>query len=87
MEQISCDVSALSTVYVFRKAGVELTLTFTTPLLMDDLYVLSRPCSYLNISSKSIDGNDHDIKLKFDFSDELCINKKASWKRNTAMYL
>ena len=33
MDQISVDANAFSTKYVFEKAGVRLTLTFTTPLI------------------------------------------------------
>lgn len=76
MKQVSLDIDALSTIYTFAAAGVELTVKFTTPLLMDDLYLLSRPCSYIHVDAKSTDGKNHDIKLKFAFSDEFCINRK-----------
>lgn len=76
MTQVSLDINAFSTIYTFAAAGVELVVTFTTPLLMDDLYLLSRPCSYIHVAAKSTDGKKHDVKIKFGFSDEFCINRK-----------
>ncbi|MBE6425100.1 MAG: DUF4964 domain-containing protein, partial [Planctomycetaceae bacterium] len=47
MKQKSVQVLPTRTIYVFEDAGVELTLTFTTPCLTDDLMLLSRPVTYL----------------------------------------
>ena len=43
MEQKSLEVWPLRTIYTFEAAGIQLTLTFTSPLLPDDLDILSRP--------------------------------------------
>ena len=51
MQQISVDVTPMSTAYRFRCPGLELAVTFTTPLLLDDLTVLSRPVTYLAIQA------------------------------------
>ena len=45
MEQLSLDVEALTTTYVFCAAGVELTVLFTTPIIPTDYYLISRPVS------------------------------------------
>ena len=74
MKQISVDVEAFSTKYVFEKDGVRLTLIFTTPLIPDDLYLLSRPVSYLEIQNRSIDRKKHSVKVKISVSEELCVN-------------
>ena len=37
LTQVSCNCDALSTYYTFEGAGVTLSLTFMTPLFMDDL--------------------------------------------------
>ena len=74
MEQISLKVNALSTEYVFLGCGIEMTATFTTPLLPDDYYYFTRPISYLKIGYKSIDGADHKVSVKVAVSEEICLN-------------
>ena len=69
MEEISRDCDALHTVYVFAAAGVELTATFMTPLLLDDLDVMSRPVSYLRLSVRSTDRACHMVGIRLAVSD------------------
>lgn len=75
MEQISADVTAFSTTYVFEAAGVRLTLKFTTPCLPDDLYYLSRPVSYLEITRDFSDRHMHTVKLGLSVSEEICTDR------------
>ena len=77
MEQKSLDIDALSTTYVFVNKKVELTLVFTSPVLPDDLYLLTRPVSYLKASCKSIDGKEHSAKILIYASEELCLDVKG----------
>ncbi|AUS98414.1 glutaminase [Clostridium thermosuccinogenes] len=82
MKQISVDVSPLSSKYVFSSHGVELTVVFTSPLLLDNLDVLSRPVSYVSFYVRSVDGKSHDVKIYFDISGEWCVNtseQKVVW--------
>lgn len=46
------DVSATKTEYYFENEKIGLTVTFTSPLLMDDPALLSRPCTYLDYKVK-----------------------------------
>ena len=78
MTQIKKDCNALSTTYLFEAAGVRLTAVFTTPLLLDDLNILSRPVSYLRILAASTDKQNHDINIKIAASEELCLNYRGS---------
>lgn len=48
--QQAVDVSAMATEYLFENQMVELTVRFTSPLLLDDLGILSRPCSYIDFT-------------------------------------
>ncbi|TWT92915.1 hypothetical protein Pla108_40550 [Botrimarina colliarenosi] len=74
LEQIGLRVAPTRTVYVFRGAGVELELAFTTPMLPDDLDLMSRPVTYVDYEMKSIDGESHDVAVAFNVSGELCVN-------------
>ena len=77
MKQVSADCSAFSTTYVFEEGGVRLTLIFTSPILPNDLYLLSRPVSYLEIRKESTDGKKHAVSVKIAVSEEICMNKKG----------
>ncbi|MBE6560393.1 MAG: DUF4965 domain-containing protein [Ruminococcaceae bacterium] len=77
MKQLSADCSALSTTYVFAAAGVKLTAVFTTPLLLDDLDIMTRPVSYMYITAASMDGNVHNLKIKVCVSEEICLNYRG----------
>ena len=76
MTQTDVDFDAFSTVYRFSCDKIELTATFTTPLLLDDLNIASRPVSYIKVNAEAIDSKDHDIKIEITVNDELCQNRK-----------
>ncbi len=52
-KQISADVQPMQTHYVFQCGDVELKITFTAPLFLDDLALLSRPVNYLSYEISS----------------------------------
>jgi hypothetical protein len=56
-------VNATQTKYQFSCGGVDLTLTFTSPLLLNDLALLSRPVTYLSFRMRSNDGVPHTAQL------------------------
>ena len=64
MPLISSRVTPLSTVYTFCAAGVQLTLSFTSALLPDDLDILSTPISFIRYDVICVDGQDHDITVE-----------------------
>lgn len=76
MEQTGLVINALSSKYSFECLEVKLDVTFTTPLLLDDLKLMSRPVSYINVKIKSNDGNEHKATVKINVDDELCLNFK-----------
>ena len=47
LPQVSLDIDALSTRAVYENGAIRLTATFTTPLLPDDLRLLTRPVKKL----------------------------------------
>ena len=57
------NVTPLTTEYVYEEMGVRLTARFTSPLLLDDLDVLSTPISYVQFKVEFTDGKKHDVKI------------------------
>lgn len=84
LAQAWLEIFPTRSVYVFRDAGVELTATFLSPLLAEDLDVLSRPVSYLTFAVRSTDGRPHDVALYVDASSEIAVNETSQsvvWSR------
>ncbi len=71
-------VTPTKTMYVFRIGQTEISVSFRAPLLMDDLDLLSTPVNYLDIESKSLDGQTRDISVSFVWHDDICQNGTAS---------
>ncbi|MBC8592402.1 DUF4965 domain-containing protein [Oscillospiraceae bacterium N12] len=65
-QQISADVQPMQTLYKFACGPVNLDLTFTAPLFMDNLDLLSRPVNYISYEVTSNDGQSHDVELYFE---------------------
>jgi hypothetical protein len=73
--QKSVDVQATQTHYVFECGMVELKLSFTAPLLMDNLNLVSRPVNYISYSVASLDGNEHQTEIYFEASPLWALNE------------
>lgn len=63
--QTSLVVSPTRSIYTFEAAGVSVTLTFCSPLLPDDLDILSRPVTYITWDVAAMDGAEHAVELYF----------------------
>ncbi len=74
-EQVSFDMTAFSTIYVFAVEGYELTAKFTSPIIPTDLYLISRPVSYLELSGRATDKRAHRVSVKVSVSEEICLDK------------
>ena len=72
--QKSVTVTPLRTIYTFADDQVELTVCFMTPLLPDDLMLLSRPVSYISYSVRALDGKSHTCMVYIDVSALLAVN-------------
>ncbi len=75
LEQKSIDIDAFSTTVVMENDIISLNLKFTSPVLINDLELLTRPVSYLAIDYKLKDNNNHNVKIDIRVSDELCLDE------------
>ena len=74
MEQTGCEVLPTRTIYTFAADGVELKFTFLSPLLPDDLELLSRPLCYLVPEVRSVDGREHSVQFYLDCGADWTVN-------------
>ena len=74
---VSADCSAFSTTYQFIQSGVKLSLIFTSPVIPNDLYMLSRPVSYLEVKKELCDRSRHNVSINIMMSEEICMNHKG----------
>lgn len=73
--QNSVKITATQTKYDFTCGPVDLHLEFVSPLLMDDLDLLSRPVNYINYEVVSNDGQSHDVEVYFEATPEWAVNE------------
>ena len=87
VRQTFLDVQPTRTVYRFEAGPVELDVTFVSPLLMDDLELLSRPASYVWLGARSLDGAQHDVQVYLDMTAQWAVNvphQKVVWNKQEA---
>ncbi len=63
--QVGLEVTPTRSIYKFANSEIQLTLTFTTPLLPQNLEVLTRPLTYVSWVVKSADGAPHSVDFAF----------------------
>ncbi|MDE1176336.1 MAG: DUF4965 domain-containing protein [Edaphobacter sp.] len=84
MKQSSVELTPLQSKYAFEMAGLELRVTFFTPLFPKDLDVMSRPVTYLSWSARSTDGRQHAVDLMLDVDPLVAVDQPAqpvTWSR------
>ena len=72
--QKSVTVLPTQTYYVFECGAVELNLTFTAPLLLEDLDLISTPINYISYQVRSLDKKNHDVQVYFETTPQLAVN-------------
>ena len=80
--QKSADVQATQTHYLFTCGPVDLKLTFSAPLFLDDLDLVSRPVNYISYEAVSNDGNKHDVGIYFEASPRWASDK--NWQETVS---
>jgi hypothetical protein len=84
LKQLSLEVLPVSTIYKFGNSAVRVTLTFTSPLLVKDIDIMSRPVTYISWNVSSADNLAHDIQVYFDCGPELAVNtpeQRITWEQ------
>ena len=84
MHQVAVEVTPLHSRYSFSAAGIELRVTFFTPLFPQDMDILSRPVTYLTWRAVSTDGKPHQVDLLPDVDPSIAVNDAAqpvTWSR------
>ena len=75
LPQTGVEVLPTRTICTFDGAGIQLTLTFMTPALPDNLDVLSRPVTYLRFTARATDGATHEVAFYQDVAAEIAVNE------------
>jgi hypothetical protein len=73
-KQKSVTIKATQTMYEFICGNLDVIVTFTSPLLMSNLDLLSRPVTYVSYKVKSNDATSHDVSVSFGASTSLATN-------------
>ncbi|MBQ7666370.1 MAG: DUF4965 domain-containing protein, partial [Kiritimatiellae bacterium] len=78
LEQESLEVRALTTEAVFAGPGFRLRVSFTTPLLLEDLELMSRPVSFVEVRLEPVRGKAvPDVRIRLSASEQFCLDKEG----------
>jgi hypothetical protein len=80
LEQTGLKILPTTVTYEFQGAGVRVSLAFMTPLLPEDLMVLSRPVTYLTWTAAATDGKTHRVHVYFNARAEITVDDVAKEK-------
>lgn len=73
-QQINAELTATKTMYSFSAGGVRLTVSFLSPLLLNDIEVTARPVSYVTFGTYSTDGKPHNVQVFMGVSGTIATN-------------
>jgi len=82
--QTNVTIEATNTIYTFTCGGVNLKVTFTSPLLLNDINLTARPISYISYAVKSTNAIAHHVDVYFSASSNIAVNTPnqpvSAWK-------
>jgi Domain of unknown function (DUF4965)/Domain of unknown function (DUF1793)/Domain of unknown function (DUF5127)/Domain of unknown function (DUF4964) len=87
LPQVSLQLTPTHTVYNFSGAGVDIALTFFTPVIANDLDLVSRPVTYVSWAVKASDAKTHQVSLFLDVDARVAVNtddQEVIWGRSQA---
>ncbi|WP_321996627.1 glutaminase domain-containing protein [Draconibacterium orientale] len=77
------NLSATQTTFSFQQDGVEISMNFLSPILIEDLDMVSRPLTYVSWEINSIDGEEHNAEIYFEISALAAVNtrgQRVNWQ-------
>jgi len=83
--QTALEITATRTTYHFEEQGLKLDVSFLSPLLPNDLGLMSRPISYITMTVAATDGASHRVQVLFDASPVLAVDtptQQVVWSRS-----
>ena len=75
--QLDCQLNATQTIYKFECGKINLEVAFTSPRILTDLSLLSRPVSYISFKVNSSDNKMHDVSVFFGASTDIAVNTSS----------
>jgi hypothetical protein len=87
MTQTELTVTPTKSRFTLTAAGIELTVTFLSPIEPGDLRRQSMPLSYVSVQARSVDGKAHRVSLYLDISAEWTngdSNASVAWESTSA---
>ena len=72
--QDNVELTATQTCYNFTAGKIKLQVKFTSPLLLKDIEILSRPVSYISYSVTAVDEKPHQVEIYTGVSSDLTVN-------------
>ncbi len=76
LPQTDLEITPTASIYTFENDALKLTVTFRTPLLLDDPVLFSCPVSYIEYNAEL--KGEHEFAVYFDVSTELCADYEGS---------
>jgi hypothetical protein len=73
--QTGVELTATQTNYKFRCGKADLLVSFTSPLLLNDMDIFIRPVSYISYKVRANDNRSHSIQVYFGASSNIAVNK------------
>jgi hypothetical protein len=86
-EQKHVEVTATQTIYDFTCGHIDLKLTCTSPLLLNDMKLLARPVSYVTYGVQANDEKKHNVKIFLGASSNIAVyqpTQEVSARKYTA---
>lgn len=76
-QQTSRQLTATKTAYQFSAGGIRLKLDFVSPLLLNNLDLVSRPVTYIRTTAQSADGKAHRVQVQIGVAATLATNQPS----------
>ena len=72
--QTGLEITPLITTYTFENPSFRLQADFWTPLFLDDIHIMSTPCSFIDYRVTVLDGKKHSVEIALTMDENFCYN-------------